>query len=79
MAAAQNAAPRRFECREGGASKFWQVLLRGTDVVVQFGKLGTQGQQSVKSFSSTAQAEAHAEKQIAEKLGKGYVEVPGDR
>ena len=68
-------APRRFECREGGASKFWQIAVRGTTVAVQFGKLGTNGQQTSKEFANPTQAETHAEKLIGEKLGKGYVEV----
>jgi len=66
---------RRFECRDGGSSKFWEVEVRGEVVAVRYGKLGTAGQESEKHFSSPDKATAHAGKLIGEKTGKGYVEV----
>jgi DNA ligase-1 len=70
------AAPvRRFEFREGTSAKFWQIGLQGTEVTVQYGRIGTAGQTSVKSFPDAAAAVRHAEKLIEEKTGKGYVEV----
>lgn len=68
---------RRFECTEGGASKFWEVAVDGAKLVVRFGKLGTDGQASVKPFPDAAAARAAADKLVREKLGKGYVEVGG--
>jgi predicted DNA-binding WGR domain protein len=46
----------------------------GSDVVVRFGRLGTDGQLHVKSFATAEAAHRHAEKLIAQKAAKGYVE-----
>jgi predicted DNA-binding WGR domain protein len=66
---------RRFEFVGGTSNKFWQIEVNGTSVTVRFGRNGTAGQSSVKNFADTAKAAKHAEKLIAEKLRKGYVEV----
>jgi DNA ligase-1 len=68
------AATRRFEFVEGSASKFWEVNIAGTDVTVRFGRIGTNGQSQTKTFADTAAAQRHADKLVAEKTGKGYVE-----
>lgn len=74
---------RRFECTTDGANKFWEVEVTASELRVRFGKLGTDGQQSLKSFPDEAKATAAAEKLIREKVGKGYVErgasKPGKR
>jgi predicted DNA-binding WGR domain protein len=44
---------------------------------VQFGRIGTAGQTQTKTFSSADAAQKAADKLIAEKTGKGYVEVGG--
>jgi predicted DNA-binding WGR domain protein len=41
---------------------------------VRFGKIGANGQTTVKEFSSTDEANKAAEKLIAEKTKKGYLE-----
>lgn len=56
------------------SSKFWEIETSDTDVTVRFGKIGTGGQTTVKSFDSAADATKHADKLIAEKTKKGYVE-----
>lgn len=66
---------RRFELREGTASKFWEVDVEGSDVVVRFGRIGTNGQTKRTSFASAAEAEKAKEKLVREKTGKGYAEV----
>jgi predicted DNA-binding WGR domain protein len=66
---------RRFECREGTSDKFWEVEVRGAEVTVRYGRVGTQGQARTKSFADEAAAAAHAEKLVEEKTGKGYGEV----
>ncbi|MBX7101467.1 MAG: WGR domain-containing protein [Myxococcaceae bacterium] len=68
---------RRFECTEGGASKFWEFEVDGSKLVVRFGKLGTAGQSNVKPFADAAAAQAAAEALVREKTKKGYVEVGG--
>jgi predicted DNA-binding WGR domain protein len=41
---------------------------------VRFGRIGGSGQSQSKSFADSAQARREAEKLIAEKIRKGYVE-----
>lgn len=66
---------RRFEFCEGRSNKFWEVSVQGTKVIVRFGRLGSQGQTSVKSFPDSQAAWKHADKLVKEKTGKGYLEV----
>lgn len=66
---------RRFEFVEGKSSKFWEVSVEGTDLHLCWGRIGTDGQRKVKSFSDRAAAEKEAEKQMASKVKKGYTEV----
>lgn len=65
---------REFHFSEGTSNKFWRISLDGTSFTVHFGRLGTTGQAQVKEFASEAAARQAAEKLIAEKLKKGYVE-----
>ncbi len=69
-----DSAVRRFEFVEGSSAKFWEVSVTGNDVTVRFGRLGTEGREQSKSFANADQAQAHAEKLVQEKTGKGYVE-----
>lgn len=66
---------REFHYTEGSSAKFWRISYANTQVDVQYGRIGTAGQSSSKSYANAAQAEQAAQKQIAEKLKKGYVEV----
>lgn len=68
---------RRFEFVEGGSSKFWEVKVEEEVQTVRFGKIGTAGQEKTKDFDSPGEAKADTKKLIAEKTGKGYVEVGG--
>lgn len=67
---------RRFEFVGGGSDKFWELSIDGNDVLVRFGRNGTNGQASTKTFADNAAAQQHADKLIREKLAKGYCEVP---
>lgn len=66
---------RHFEFIAGTSSKFWEITVRGKEVLVRFGRIGTEGQATTKTFVDEASAAKHAEKVIREKLAKGYVEV----
>jgi uncharacterized protein (TIGR02996 family) len=66
---------RRFEFEEGKSHKFWEIAVEGNAFTVRYGKVGTEGQTQTKTFKDAAKAEAEADKKIAEKTGKGYVEV----
>ena len=69
-------AVRRFEFAEGNSNKFWEIAVQGVEVTVRYGRIGTSGQSSVKSFPDGGAAAQQAAKLIAEKTAKGYVEVP---
>jgi predicted DNA-binding WGR domain protein len=68
---------QRYEMVEGGASKFWEVDLAGTELRVRFGRIGTNGQEKVKAFADAASAQKEYEKLVREKTGKGYGLVVG--
>ena len=66
---------RSFEFVQGSSAKFWEVERAGCDVTVRFGRIGTQGQTSVKTLGDAAAAVARETKLINDKLRKGYVET----
>jgi predicted DNA-binding WGR domain protein len=66
---------RRFEFTEGRSQKFWEVDVEGSEMTTRWGRIGSAGQAQTKSFADTAAARAAADKLIAEKAAKGYVEV----
>lgn len=66
---------RHFEFKDDKSSKFWEITQAGESVTVRYGKTGTTGQSQVKAFADAAAAGKNAQKLIAEKLGKGYVEL----
>jgi len=56
------------------SEKFWEISVEGSEVTVRFGKIGAQGQTTVKTLASGEVAEAEAAKLIAAKTKKGYEE-----
>ena len=66
---------RNFEFVGGNSCKFWEVTVTGSDVTVRYGRIGTDGQSKTKSFADETAAVRHAEKLIAAKTGKGYLEA----
>ncbi len=66
---------RRFEVKAGRSSKFWELEVRGTEVVVRFGRIGAAGQTRRKRAASARLAAQAAKQLVREKLGKGYVEL----
>ncbi len=69
---------RRFEFSEGTSNKFWQVTQEGTDLHIQWGRIGTAGQAQTKAHGSESAAKAEHDKLVAEKSKKGYAEVKTD-
>ena len=57
------------------SAKFWEVWLEGTALSVRFGKIGTNGQTTVKEFPDLSAAEQARDKAITQKIKKGYTEV----
>jgi uncharacterized protein (TIGR02996 family) len=66
---------RRFEYEDSKSHKFWEVTVEGNAFTVRYGKVGTEGQTQTKSYKDAAKAAVEAEKKVAEKTKKGYVEV----
>ena len=65
---------RRFEFIAGTSAKFWEITQAGKDVTVRYGRLGTDGQSLTKSFPTFDATARYAEKLVAQKQAKGYVE-----
>lgn len=57
-----------------GSSKFWEVTITENSVSVRFGKIGANGQTTLKSFTTPKEAQAEVDKLVASKVKKGYVE-----
>ena len=70
-------ANRHFEFVGGSSRKFWEISVSGSSFTVRFGRIGTAGQSQTKSFADDAKARCEANKLIAEKVKKGYVENCG--
>ncbi|NUO54843.1 MAG: WGR domain-containing protein [Polyangiaceae bacterium] len=62
----------RYEFKEGKSNKFWEIELEDDSFTTRFGRIGSDGQESTKSFDSRAEAKREYEKLIAEKVKKGY-------
>ena len=58
------------------SSKYWQIDQVGKKLNIRFGKIGTDGQLTVKEFASEEEASQECEKLIKSKTKKGYVEKP---
>jgi DNA ligase-1 len=69
------AGRRRFECVDGTSSKFWEVVVSGSEMTVCFGRIGTAGQTKTKTLASPEAAAREADKLVAEKTAKGYRQV----
>ena len=68
-------AKRYFEFKDANSHKFWEVSVSAKKVNIRYGKVGTDGQTSVKELHTPAAAKAHAEKQAVSKVKKGYKEA----
>lgn len=80
---AANGASRTvyLECKEGSSNKFYELFLftqAKVAVYTRYGRIGTSGMESEKSYPSVAEATEFYESTLAEKLKKGY-KVKGDQ
>ena len=67
----------RYEFTEGTSNKFWEINLSGKSFTTTYGKIGANGQTTIKKFSSDADAKKEHDKLVAEKVKKGYVLMGG--
>ncbi|WP_017316642.1 WGR domain-containing protein [Mastigocladopsis repens] len=56
----------------GGSHKFYQVIVKETEVIISYGRIGDLGQTQSKTYPTADKAKAEATKKINEKLKKGY-------
>ncbi|EMO22497.1 leucine rich repeat protein [Leptospira santarosai str. HAI134] len=61
--------------QDEGSNKFWSIDVSGSTFTVTFGKVGSSGQSSVKTFHDEQECLKEAEKLLREKLKKGYLET----
>jgi predicted DNA-binding WGR domain protein len=69
----------RYEFSEGSSNKFWEINLSGKSFTTTYGKIGTSGQTTIKSWKDNAEAKKEYEKLIGEKTKKGYELVGGGK
>jgi predicted DNA-binding WGR domain protein len=67
----------RYEFSEGSSNKFWEINLSGKSFTTTYGKIGTDGQTTIKSWKDNAEAKKEYDKLVAEKVKKGYELVGG--
>jgi DNA ligase 1 len=72
--ASNPSAVRHYEYVGGTSSKFWEISVSGCEVTVRYGRIGSAGTSKVKAHVDAQAAQREADKLIAEKTGKGYVE-----
>ena len=58
----------------GSSHKFYDVNVVGTELIIRYGRIGTDGSKSSKTFETTSAAEKEAIKKIKAKKKKGYEE-----
>jgi predicted DNA-binding WGR domain protein len=68
----------RYEFKEGTSNKFWEINLDGSSFTTTYGKIGTDGQTTEKSYGDDDKAQKEYDKLIAEKTKKGYKLVSGN-
>jgi predicted DNA-binding WGR domain protein len=61
-----------LELSEDNSHKFYEVIVRGVEVSIRYGRIGDQGQTKVTKFPTSDKAKADADKKISEKIKKGY-------
>ncbi|HRJ90255.1 MAG TPA: DUF4240 domain-containing protein [Pyrinomonadaceae bacterium] len=59
----------------GDSNKFWTIEQAGNSYTVTWGKIGTEGRTTSKSFEDRETCRKEVEKLTNEKLGKGYQEI----
>ena len=65
-------AKTRLEYKDAKSQKFWQIEAKGSTINILYGKVGTNGQTSVKKAKSPEAAKIEIEKLIKSKMKKGY-------
>jgi len=67
---------RNFINQEELSDKFWNIECSGKRQAITFGKAGTKGRETIKEFADENECIKESEKLIAQKIKKGYTEIP---
>lgn len=59
---------------DGRSNKFWRARVDGGTLYVNYGRVGSDGQTSIKDYGSAGAADAALDKQAAGKRKKGYAD-----
>ena len=62
----------RYINTSNGSNKFWEICTENSNVIVQYGRIGTKGQRMVKAFESENDAKREMQKLIVQKISKEY-------
>lgn len=73
-ATAGPATTTRLTFTDGKSNKFWQITTVESKTTVNYGKIGSDGVSTVKEHANADKAKNFAEKEVAGKKKKGYVE-----
>lgn len=66
---------RTYVNQTGSSNKFWIIEQTGNSYTVMWGKIGTEGRTTSKSFEDVDMCRKEVERLMAEKVGKGYQEI----
>ena len=61
-----------FIYTDGKSQKFWIIDAAGSDIMVNFGKLGTNGRFQITEYADETECQKAADKLILQKTKKGY-------
>ncbi|MCP4449056.1 MAG: WGR domain-containing protein [Myxococcales bacterium] len=62
----------RYELTDETSAKFWEIQVKGSEIVVTYGRIGSKGQTRAKDHGSPALAKKAATKLTNAKVKKGY-------
>mgnify|MGYP000886072808 FL=1 len=65
-----------FIYNDNKSQKFWIIDSAGNDIMVNFGKLGTNGRFQITEYNDETECQKAADKLIAQKTKKGYKPAP---
>ncbi|AFZ57783.1 WGR domain-containing protein [Anabaena cylindrica FACHB-243] len=64
-----------LELSDSKSHKFYEVVVKQTEVVINYGRIGTAGQSLTSTYPTVEKARLAASKKIHEKLKKGYLQT----
>ena len=65
-----------FIYNDNKSQKFWLIDSTGNDIMVNFGKLGTNGRFQITEYGDETECQKAADRLIAQKTKKGYKPAP---